>query len=233
MEKNRSVLHDKSLRDEVLTAVMEQSPLFDGISSIELKRLLSCLDGQVRTFSKKEIIISEADPVTAIGFVIEGKVVIQQDDYWGNTAILTKLGAGDLFAEAYVCGKMDHFPISAVAVEDTEILMLNYQQVLRQCSRACGCHARFIENLMQAVAEKNIRLVQKLSFLTKRTTREKVLSYLSAEAKRNRRTSFEIPFNRQELADFLSVDRSALSKELSKMQEEGLLSYHKNSFRLY
>lgn len=217
---------------EKMYQVAKNSPLFENITEKNMHQLLKCLNSCLKTFRKKQQIITEDDKVGSIGLVISGKVVVQQEDFWGNTALLAQITPGDLFAEAYVCAKMNQFPISAAALEETEILMLDYQYLVSRCPLLCDSHSQLIENLLKIIAEKNIKLVQKISFVTKKTTREKVITYLSAEAKKSKQDTFEIPFNRQEMADYLSVDRSALSKELSKMQQEGLLKYRKNNFQL-
>lgn len=212
--------------------VLENSPLFEGISKDEMELLFGCLDLQTKSFTRKELVVTEGDAVNWIGLVLSGKVIIQQENFWGHTDILAKVESGDIFAEAYVCGRQASLPVTVEAEEETEILLLDYQQTIDWCSKACTFHNRFIQNLLQIISEKNIRLLQKISVLNKRTTREKVLSYLSFEARKQHAPSFEINFNRQELADYLSVDRSALSKELSRMQQAGLIRYHKSRFEL-
>lgn len=164
--------------------------------------------------------------------VLAGRVHIVKEDIWGNQNLLAEVSQGDLLAEAVVCAGLEKFPVSAVAVEDTEALFIDYRRIITSCRAACAFHSRLIENMLHILAKKNIRLLDKLEHITKRTTRDKVLSYLAAQAKQTHGKTCDIPFNRRQLADYLSVERSALSAELSKMREAGLIAFHKNHFEL-
>ena len=164
--------------------------------------------------------------------LVEGSLHIQKDDYWGNRSLLGQLGAGEMFGEAYVAPESGALMNDVVAVEDSAVMFFDLQRLLATCSSACRFHAVVVQNLFFAISEKNRKLVQKLGHMSKRSTREKLISYLSEEAKRQNSARFSIPFNRQQLADFLSVDRSAMSNELCKMRDEGLLRFNKNHFEL-
>ena len=153
-------------------------------------------------------------------------------DFYGNRNIVASVHQGQLFGEAFACGDIKILPVSAFATEDSIIMLINYRKILTICSNCCQFHNKLIYNMLRIVANKNIFLTQKIEFLSKRTTKEKVLGYLAQEAKKAGSGSFSIPFNRQELADFLFVDRSALSNELSKLRKEGILEFHKNNFTL-
>ncbi|MDL2225602.1 Crp/Fnr family transcriptional regulator [Eubacteriales bacterium OttesenSCG-928-M02] len=211
---------------------LKESPLFLGIAQEDIPGMLACLSAERRTFPRRAYIFHAGDRAGDIGIVLSGGVHIIKEDYWGNRTILAQVGPGDLFGEAFSCAGVERLAVSAVAVEESEILFLHYRKIITQCSSACIFHQRLIENLIQVLAQKNIYLTQKMEVLTKRTTREKLLSYLSTQAVEVGKGSFTIPFNRQELADYLSVDRSAMSTELGKMQAEGLLLFEKNRFTL-
>ena len=158
---------------------------------------------------------------------------IQKDDYWGNRSILGQITVGEMFGEAYVAPESGALLNDVIAVEDSAVLFFDMKRIITTCSSACRFHAIVIQNLFFAISEKNRKLVQKLGHMSQRTTREKLISYLSEEAKRQNSASFVIPFNRQQLADFLSVDRSAMSAELCKMRDEGLMTFKKNQFTLF
>ena len=164
--------------------------------------------------------------------VLAGSVRVVQEDYWGNRAILAVVEAGGLFGEAFVCARAETLPVSVVGHKEGSVLLIGRDRILPAAPAACGFHAALIANLMKILAEKNIALTRKMKHITKKTTREKVLSYLSECAVSSAGETFEIPFSRQELADYLSVERSALSATLGKMRDEGLLTFHKNRFRL-
>ena len=167
-----------------------------------------------------------------ITVLVEGNLHIRKDDYWGNRSILGQIAVGEMFGEAYVAPESGALLNDVIAVEDSAVLFLDMKRIITTCSSACRFHAIVIQNLFFAISEKNRKLVQKLGHMSQRTTRDKLISYLSEEAKRQNSASFVIPFNRQQLADFLSVDRSAMSNELCKMRKDGLLEFNKNKFRL-
>lgn len=209
------------------------SPLFAGISPDELPLLLKCLSVTIRGYGKNEFIFTHGDRVSFIGLVLEGSVQIIRENYWGSRSILSQMGPAELFAEAFSCAGVPTLEVSALAVQPCRILLMDYKKVITTCPSSCGFHSQLVQNMIRILAMKNIMLTQKMGHITMRSTREKVLSYLSARALEAGSGRFAIPFNRQELADYLSVDRSALSAELSKMKDEGILSYHKNQFELF
>ncbi|MDR3240196.1 MAG: Crp/Fnr family transcriptional regulator [Clostridiales bacterium] len=211
---------------------VKNCPLFAGIAESDLKSLLACLSAKQRRYDKGNFIFSAGQRPGSVGIVLSGRVHLLKEDAWGNQNLFAEIGEGDLFAEAIVCAGVDKFPISAAAVENTETLWLDYKRVITSCTSACVFHTALIANMLRVLARKNILLVDKLEILSKRTTREKLLAYLSEQAKRNGSRAFDIPFNRQRLADYLSAERSALSAELSKMQADGLILFHKNHFQL-
>ncbi|MDR3148776.1 MAG: Crp/Fnr family transcriptional regulator [Oscillospiraceae bacterium] len=213
-------------------SVLKKCPLFAGISGSDFNPLITCLSGKLRRCSKDETIIFEGDAPGAVGIVLSGSVRVTKDDYFGNRNIISEIGAGGIFAEAVVCAQAEASPVSVTAAEETEVMLTGYSKIVTSCSSACGFHNRLVMNMLQVLGQKNLSLVDKLEHLTKRSTREKVLSYLSEQAKRAGSDSFIIPFNRQELADYLSVERSALSAELSKMQSDGIIRFRKNRFEL-
>jgi CRP-like cAMP-binding protein len=213
-------------------AVLKQSPLFKDIDSADLTALLSCLSALKRSAGKNEFIFSAGEAAVYVGIVLSGSVNVIQEDFWGNRTILTHVTPGELFGEAFACAPVPNLPVSVIAAEKSEILLIDANRIITTCPAACTFHARLIANMLEILSMKNINLIQKIEHITKRTTREKLLSYLSEQARKAKNPSFDIPFNRQELADYLSVDRSAMSAELSKMQEEGILRYKRNHFEL-
>ena len=163
---------------------------------------------------------------------MEGSLHVQKDDYWGNRSLLNQLDVGEMFGEAYVAPASGGVLNDVIAVNDSTVILFDVRRILTTCPTACRFHAMVVKNMFFAISEKNRQLVQKLGHMSKRSTREKLISYLSEEAKRSNSSNFTIPFNRQQLADFLSVDRSAMSNELCKMRDEGLIEFEKNQFKL-
>ena len=177
--------------------------------------------------------LRQGEHLSNILVLVEGSLHIQRDDYWGNRSILGHIGIGEIFGEAYAAPDSGTLLNDVIAVEDSAVYFFDVKRVISTCSSACRFHTMVVQNLFFAISEKNRTLVQKLDYLSRRTTREKLISYLSEEAKKQNSPRITIPFNRQQLADYLSVDRSAMSNELGKMRDEGLLEFEKNRFRLF
>ncbi len=212
--------------------ILKGTPMFAGVSQEEIPLLLSCLGSRACSFKKGEYVLHQGEHLRDILVLAQGKLHIQRDDYWGNRSILGQISPGEIFGEAYVAPESGALLNDVVALEDSTVILFDVRRILTTCSCACRFHTTVVQNMFFAISEKNRRLVQKLGHMSRRSTREKLISYLSEEAKKQNSPSFTIPFNRQQLADFLSVDRSAMSNELCKMRDEGLLEFEKNSFRL-
>ena len=212
--------------------IIKQCPLFGKIKDSDLERLLNCLMTVQCQYDKNEFIFAAGDLVTSIGVVLSGSVHIFQENYWGNRTILARIESGNLFGEAFSCSEIDNIPVSVIAAERSEIILFDYRRIITTCPSSCAFHFGIIKNMMKILAQKNIILTQKMEIITHRTTRERVLAYLSLQANKTGKSHFNIPFNRQELADYLSVERSALSAELSRMQADGLIKTNRNEFEL-
>ena len=213
-------------------SILRSSQLFSGISENELTSMLSCLCTRKEDFPKKAFVLRAGDTVDSIGIVLSGSVLIIQEDIWGNWNILSKSGPGQTFAAVYACAPGSRLNVSVIAETPVTVMFLNVKRILNVCPSACSHHSRVIRNLLSELAEKNLRFNEKLTHMGQRTTRAKIMSYLSAEAQRLGKYEFDIPFSRQQLADYLGVERSGLSLELGKMKKDGLLDYHKNHFVL-
>lgn len=212
--------------------ILKRTRLFAGVGEDEMESLLSCLGARCSEYKKGQYVLRQGEHSSDIMILAEGKLHIQKDDYWGNRSILGQISAPEMFGEAYAGPESGAILNDVVAVEDSKVIFFDVKRILTTCSSACRFHSVLVRNMFFAVAEKNRNLVQKLSHMSRRTTREKLISYLSEEAKKQNSSRFTIPFNRQQLADFLSVDRSAMSTELCKMRDEGLLRFEKNQFVL-
>ena len=212
--------------------VIRSAPLFSGISEEELTVMLSCLRAEKRVFPKGAFVLRVGDTADSIGLVLSGTVLVIQEDIWGNRNILSKAGLGQTFAAAYACAIGSRLNVSVIAETPVTVMFLNVKRILNVCPSACSHHSRIIRNLLGELAEKNLRFNEKLTHMGQRTTRSKIMSYLSAEAQRLGKYEFDVPFSRQQLADYLGVERSGLSLELGKMRSEGLLDFRKSHFVL-
>lgn len=193
--------------------------------------MLGCLQAKLQTYKKGEYVFRQGQHINHITVLVEGNLHIIKDDYWGNRSILNTIGTGELFGEAYLAPESGVLLNDVVATDDSSVIFFDLRKMLTTCSSACKFHTLVIQNLFFSISEKNRKLVIKLGNMSKRSTREKLISYLSEEAQRQNNGTFTIPFNRQQLADFLSVDRSAMSNELCKMRDEGLLTFEKTNLR--
>lgn len=212
--------------------ILKETKLFAGVGEEDISAMLACLGAKLSVYRKGETVLRQGEILDDTPVLVKGKLLIQKDDYWGNRSILGNIDAGEMFGEAYAAPGSGPLLNDVVAVEDSAVLFFDVNRIMTTCSSACRFHTLVVQNLIFALSEKNRKLVQKLGHMSKRTTREKLISYLSEEAKKQNSSRFEIPFNRQQLADFLSVDRSAMSNELGKMRNEGLIAFHKNHFEL-
>ena len=212
--------------------VLRKCPLFNGIEDSDLLGLLGCLDAKIMSFEKKYTIFTEGSKAKYLGIVLSGSAQIVQMDYYGNRSILGNVGPSEMFAEAFACAETKTIPVSVIATELSDIMLIDCAHILHTCKNGCGFHHQLIFNLMKDLATKSIMFHQRIDITSKRTTREKLLAYLFAEAKRAGKNSCYIPFDRQELADYLEVERSGLSAEISKLRAEGILESQKNHFRL-
>ena len=212
--------------------VIRSAQLFSGISEEELAAMLSCLNAEKKDYPKEAFVLRAGDTADSIGLVLSGTVLIIQEDIWGNRNILSKAGPGQTFAAAYACAPGSKLDVSVIAETPVAAMFLNVKRILNVCPSACSHHSRVIRNLLSELAGKNLRLNEKLTHIGQRTTRSKIMSYLSAEAQRLGTYEFDIPFSRQQLADYLAVERSGLSLELGKMRCEGLIDFHKSHFIL-
>ena len=213
-------------------AALLASPLFRGATSEESAAMLPCLGASPRRFARGERILRAGEPTRYMGLVLTGSVLVEHTDLQGAVTLLGRAEPGELFAEAYACASDEPLLVDVVASEACEVLFLDARRILTQCTSTCEHHSRIIRNLLSDLAGKNLLLNEKLTHIAQRTTRAKLMSYLSAEAQRRGAVEFDIPFSRQQLADFLAVERSGLSLELGKMKKEGLLDYHKEHFVL-
>lgn len=211
---------------------LRNTHLFRGISAEEIEAMLPCLQAAQKSYAKNDIICHAGSTVTALGVVLSGSVFIENNDFWGNKNVLDLLLPGQVFAETYASIPGEPLMFQIVAAEASEILFLNMQRMLTVCTNSCSHHNRLIQNLLRISAQKNLNLTRRSLHTAPKSIRGRLLSYLSYQAIAHGSRDFTIPFNRQQLANYLNVDRSALSNELGKMQKDGLLTVERNHFHL-
>lgn len=212
--------------------ILAQCSLFEGIATENLSALLGCIGGRTVFVPGGHTVFREGDSATSVGMVLSGAVRMVREDYYGNRSIVAHIGPAELFGETYACAGIEALPVSIIADVDSQVLLMDCRRITTTCCNACSFHSRIIFNLLKLVARKNLVFDQKIQVTSKRTTREKLMTYLLDQAKLQGSNSITIPFDRQALADYLEVDRSGLSAEISKLRKEGILQSEKNQFIL-
>ena len=218
--------------DKNTLRILKKVQLFEGISEANIEKALLCLGRKTAKYEKGEIIIAGGEPVKDLGIVLSGSVQILKDDFNGSRAIIAQFYPSELFAEALACAQAKKSPVTVAAAANCEIIFIPFIKISNICGNACGFHSKLTMNMLKILARKNMLLNNKIEHLSKKTIRDKILSYLSEESRKQNLKEFNIPFNRNELADFLSLDRSAMSRELGNMKKDGLIGFDKNRFKL-
>ena len=209
---------------------VKSNPLFQGIAFNDFERMLNCLAAKTIGYKKDDVILSSGDTVSFVGLILTGGVQIIKEDMDRRILLLNELGISELFCEVFACAGIYHSPVTVQATENAEIMFISYKKIIMSCTAACPFHAKLIENLLKLIAVKSLILNQKIEILSKRTTREKLLAFFNVQ--RGTEKKFTIPYNREELAHYLCVDRSAMSSELGKMRDEGIIVFKKNMFEI-
>lgn len=220
---------------EYLGELSRLPSLFQGLSRQEAELLLQSLSPHREKYPRGAFLLRQGEPAGAMGLVLTGSVHIQREDFWGNRSILAQVGPGQLFGESYACLPSRPMEVAVVAAEPCQILLLSPKSLFTPLPQpeVEALRLNLCSSLLRVLAQRNLLLTRKMEHLTQPTTRQKVLSYLSAQSQEAGNPEFTIPFDRQQLADYLNVERSALSKELGRMRNEGILTFRKNHFQLH
>ena len=217
---------------EKYIVTLQNNPLFHDIPIMDISLLLSRLHASIKSYTKNSYIKNSGEAADFIGIVLTGEIHIIQDDYYGNRSIIASVKENELFGEAFACANLKHLPVDIIAAGDCSILFLNSNILLSSCDGNCTFHHKLINNLLHIIAVKNMMLNQKLAYSAHKTTKEKLLAYLNDMAKQNAAYEVNIPFNRQQLADYLGIERSAMSTEITKLAKAGILETRHNHFKI-
>lgn len=215
-----------------LTLENIHSPLFEGIRSEDREAMLNCIGYHIRFCPKGQTISMEAETLRQVGLVLSGAVDMVKEDLWGNRTLLLRIRKNELFGETFACGEDPVSVVTFTVSEDSDILFLPFHRVMCTCTHSCAFHQQLTMNMVRIIARKNRDLMRKVEVISKKTIREKILTYLSIQSQAQQTRYFEIPLGRLEWADYLCVDRSALTRELVKMKQEGIIDFDRNCFRI-
>lgn len=211
---------------------LSKCALFKNISHENLKSLLPCLNPQIITCEEDTIIFTHGTQINYIYVLLEGKIEIAKENFAGQKNIVSLLSPGQLFGEGVVCTSHRISPVSALSITTSKLLLIPYERIIVSCEHNCSFHHSIIYNMMRLLGEKNYHLNTKMDLLLLKGMREKLVTYLLAEAQAHQNTAFTLPLNRNQLADYLNVSRPSMCRELGRMKEEGLIDYYQNSFKL-
>ena len=213
-------------------SMLEDVQLFARIDKEDLLRSLTCLRAQVVSVCQGQVILRQGDPALRFGVVLSGSAYVMTGDEQGNHNIVAVIQGKEVFGETFACAQIPALPVSVVAAEDGLVLLLEHERVITGCRNGCMAHSCLVTNLMRVIAQKNLKINQKMNIVTRKTTREKLMAFLLEQKKQAGTSVFRIPFDRQDLADYLGVERSAMSAELSRMKRDGLIDYRKSEFEI-
>lgn len=211
---------------------LAQTKIFSYSSEFECQAMMFCFKTRFVNFEKHQTIVKQGDIMDNVVLIVKGGAKIENLDSLGNINILMQLKAGDAYGLETAYAGAQTYKDSLIATEKTLVLFMNRYRLLNQCDNRCKRHEIVIKKINQMIADNNIELQNKLMHISKKTIREKLMSYFLTQTEKTNNTYFEIPYNVTELANYLSVDRSALSNELGKMKREGIIDYDKRQFRL-
>ncbi|MCL2399410.1 MAG: Crp/Fnr family transcriptional regulator [Defluviitaleaceae bacterium] len=211
---------------------LTQTDLFSNITLNELTNLLKCIYAGCANYRKDDFIIEKGNTVSAFGVMLSGQSRSIKWDLSGRLIILTFIEKGSVIG-AMVAAKAEHIsPVSVQATEDSVVMLIPFNRIITRCKNNCPQHEQLLRNYISVVAEKGLELYERIDCLLEPTVRDKILTYLSRISREQHSQTFTIPINRNAMAEYLNIERSALSRELSSMKKDGLIDYHKSCFRL-
>lgn len=217
---------------KVLIDSIINNPLFKGINREDMSKMLDCLGFHEKSYTRGEFILLEEDNISHIGIILTGSIDMIKEDIWGDRNILVRMKDNDIFGESFACSADQMSSVSFQARSKTDVIMLPFNKVVHNCNNSCVFHHRLIENMVELLAEKNRRLIQKSEIVSRKTLREKLMAYLSMQSQEAGSKSFIVPIGRVELAEYISADRSAITRELNAMRDEGIIDFKRNSFTI-
>lgn len=209
--------------------VLKNNKLFEGINEPDIFSMLKCLNSHTEIYPKGDFIFLSGESKPRVGIIISGETQVLKENILGDSMIVGSFGIGEMFGETFACMRMKEMPVTVIASEKCEILFIDIDSVIHTCKSACSFHRQLISNLLKVIAEKNIFLNQKMSYITHKTIRGRLEAYFYDMIEQNGSYTVTLPYNRNELADFLCTDRSAMSRELSKMKTEGIIAVNKKT----
>lgn len=209
---------------------LKQTGLFERLQDEEIIGLMPCFNAYEMTCEKGDILFQAGDPQTTVGIVVRGEIHVQKEDYAGNRFLINVLAAGDMFGEVSAFASLDQWANTVLAGDDSTVIFIKVERISKPCCRVCASHQILIENMLKIVARKALHMNSRINYLKLKGMREKLANYLLEQSAKTGRTTFDLPINRESLADFLNVSRPSMSRELGRMRDEGIIDFYRSSF---
>ena len=208
--------------------ILSEAQLFSQMTEKEILIAVDCIGAKIKRYKNGEQILRVGDTIRSLGMIAEGNAVISRDDFWGNSSVIAKLAPPQFFGVSYALSSSGESEVNVIAEKDTKVIYFDVNKILNPSSSEYAVHNKIVKNLVTILSNKNIQLSNKIDHISQRKLRDKILSYLSGISQKKKSHSFNIPFSRQQLADYLCADRSALSNELCKLRDDGVIDFKKN-----
>ncbi|ROR27475.1 CRP-like cAMP-binding protein [Mobilisporobacter senegalensis] len=212
--------------------ILQKHPLFEGINKSEIEKLLQCLKVYKKTYRKDEYIIYTGNKINFIGIIVTGRIFMEKEDYNGNSYFYTEIKHNNLFGEVFICPHIQNCTVNYRAITDCDLLFIKYDNILHMCRKSCAGHKKLIENLINLIAYKSRSLMDKIEILSKKSLRERILTYLMQLSFEKQNPTITSPLNHKELSEYLCVNRSSMIRELKRMKQDGLIDFDKNVYTL-
>ncbi|MDD2233781.1 MAG: Crp/Fnr family transcriptional regulator [Desulfitobacteriaceae bacterium] len=217
---------------EIHIDVLIKSALFDNIETNDLRTMLACLKPKISKFHKNDLIAAAGEKFEKMGIMLSGEAAVIKENIAGNRMIMAILQPGDLFGEAVVFSHKSVWPATIIAQKPCYAMFLAREKILGQCNKACNWHRTIIENMLRLISDKTLMLNKQVEYLSMKSMREKISSFLIEQYEKAGDTTFILPMMRNELADFLNVSRPSMSREMGRMRDEGIIDFHKSSIQI-
>ena len=218
--------------DEKWLGLLADCPLFEGISPGDIKSVVKCLDLSIKSYTKNDYLTHPGQEFNDIAIVLSGTVALTKETASGNRVIIGLLGPGEMFGETNAYAEKAPYPMIVIAHDDCIVIYFSRDKIAGCCEKACVSHKTLILNMLKIVSNKAVMLNKKVDYLTVKTLRGKISTFLLEEYKKSSSKTFQLPLNRHELADFLNTSRPSLSRELCKMRDEGLIDFHSTAIKI-
>lgn len=212
--------------------IIQKSSLFKGISTDEVISLLHCLSPKIQSYSKNQNIVNSGETIDRFGIVLDGEATVLKENAEGNRVILTVVKKGDLFGEMLVFSSKKSWPVTVRVQSSCKVLFLTHSDLIARCGNNCPSHMSMLQNFMKVLSDKSLMLNKKVEYLSIKSIRGKICTYLLEQCQMTSSNTITLPLNRNELADFLNVSRPSMSREICRMRDEGILDFHLSTFKL-